>query len=859
LDTRVQLDDLPETTLELTGEADLESIQVGQLAAHNDLGRLSATGNARWLPGQEFDLAYTLSEIDPSILHDAVTGTLRLEGKTNVRLGEQSPVVDLEIDRLDGNVNGYAVLGNASVRYASDTLSIAESRFRIGSNRVDIAGSLGKTLSLGADMDIPALAEIIPEASGAIQGNVMISGSRASPNAKADITGSSLEYQAYSLGKLSVAADISPAKSSYAELQFDEVSAGQMSLDSLYVSANGRLDNHTIKTALSHADSRIGLEASGGYADSQWAGLIDLLEFNSNTTGLWSTDQSSQLTASAEEILLSTTCLRGTGDRGHACVGGSRVSAGSASFELSISDLPLSAIPAIWPANISVSGYLNADVNGDIVDQRLTGEFGVSFRDPVLNAVVDDEPVSVTVTQAIGQATINDNRVESTFRLELAEGAGNGNVEVSIQDVADIQSAIAGAGEITINDASLFAVFIPGVTNPQGTIKGAVTATGSLSAPEFVGEIILTDGAFGVRQSGIQVSDFEVRLAQEAAGQLRLTGRARSGDGQVSIEGLSRISAESGMRAELAISGENFELARLPDWRVNASPEINVVLDERSTLITGELAIPTADVTVKEIPESAESPSRDTIVHGAEGEEARPGRRIEIDIRTTVGPDVQLAGYGLRTGLEGSVRLQGGTHAPYVGNGKLTLRDGQYKAYGQDLEIERGELIFNGPLENPQLDIRAVRRLTDVVAGIRVTGTPLQLRSEVYSEPALSDSEALSYLLTGRPLANATSAGEGDTLNNAAFALGLSGAGPITSQIRTGLGLETLTVEGGSEDGRIIAGKRFGDRLLVEYGYGIIDKLGTLLLRYQLSERLILESRTGTVSNLDIVYSVKKK
>ena len=96
-------------------------------------------------------------------------------------------------------------------------------------------------------------------------------------------------------------------------------------------------------------------------------------------------------------------------------------------------------------------------------------------------------------------------------------------------------------------------------------------------------------------------------------------------------------------------------------------------------------------------------------------------------------------------------------------------------------------------------------------------------------------------------------------LNAAAFALGISGAANIVSQVRSGLGLETLSVEGGADDRRLIAGKRIGNRLLVEYGYGLIDKLGTLLLRYQLTDRIVLESRTGTVSNFDVVYSVKKK
>ena len=81
----------------------------------------------------------------------------------------------------------------------------------------------------------------------------------------------------------------------------------------------------------------------------------------------------------------------------------------------------------------------------------------------------------------------------------------------------------------------------------------------------------------------------------------------------------------------------------------------------------------------------------------------------------------------------------------------------------------------------------------------------------------------------------------------------------IVSQVRTESGLETFAIEGGTDDGRPIAGKRFGNRLLVEYGYGLIDKLGTLLLRYQLTDRITLESRTGTVSNLDVLYNVKKK
>jgi translocation and assembly module TamB len=283
-----------------------------------------------------------------------------------------------------------------------------------------------------------------------------------------------------------------------------------------------------------------------------------------------------------------------------------------------------------------------------------------------------------------------------------------------------------------------------------------------------------------------------------------------------------------------------------------------LVLDDRVARITGELGIPNADVTIHEIPESAEQPSPDVVVHRSDAEEVAQRREIFVDVRTVLGDSVSLAAFGLTTGLEGTVRIAGGSKSPYTGSGRLTLRDGRYKAYGQNLQIEQGQLIFNGPLDNPSLDIRATRTANDdVVAGIHLTGTPKQLRSEVYSEPPLADAEALSYLLTGRSLVNASTE-QGNMLDQATFALGLTTAGAVASRIRGDLGLETLGVRGGSGEQQFVAGKRLGTRLFVEYAYGIVDNLGTLLLRYQLNKRLVVESRSGTISNVDIVYSVKK-
>ena len=859
LEALARIDDQPDTAIKLTGEADLEAMRVSHLAVENLLGRIEASGDVRWLPGRSFDLQYSATGLDPSFLLDSVAGRVGLEGTVTGSVGDNGPDIDLRVERLEGEVNQNPVRGSGVIGISGPGYSVSDTRLQVGSNSVRIDGVFGKSLSLRAEIDAADIAEVLPDATGSLRGRISVRGPSDYPDVQFNLSGAALAWREYSLDSLSANADISAIKQGTAEVQLGRLTIGTFELDEAQLSVTGQLAAHNLRASLRALDTNLVVAASGGYDQQAWSGQLASLAVDNEVLDRWSTLDPSQLTASSDRVSLSRTCLFGPQDTSEVCLSGNVLADGPAAFDISVSGVPVSAIPALPPEGVTLRGHLFADVNGEWVSDRLSARSNVEWRDAAIDAVYDEELVSLVVTKAVGEMTVIDNRVTSAVHVELADRAASGNVQLSIQDFTNNQSAISGRADVSISDASLAAVAVPGILNPQGKVDGTLTLSGSLDSPDFVGEIALTDGSFGLRQTGIEVSELDLRLAQLAPGQLRLHGSARSGEGRVSIEGQTQIGAGSGIRSELQITGEDFELARLPDWQIAASPSIAVVFDDRAARISGDLAIPSASIRVREIPESAESPSPDAIVHRPDSAPPAPARRIDVDVRTTLGDDVQFAGFGLTTGLQGAVQIRGGSHAAYTGNGRLALREGRYKAYGQELEIERGELIFNGPLDNPQLDVRAIRRIRDVVAGIELSGTPAELRSSVYSEPAMSDAEVLSYLLTGRPLASATSSGEGNALNNAAFALGLSGAGSITSQIRGQLGLETLTIAGGADDSRLIAGKRFGDRLLVEYGYGLVDKLGTLLLRYQLNDRFMLESRTGTVSNLDIVYSVKKK
>ena len=133
-----------------------------------------------------------------------------------------------------------------------------------------------------------------------------------------------------------------------------------------------------------------------------------------------------------------------------------------------------------------------------------------------------------------------------------------------------------------------------------------------------------------------------------------------------------------------------------------------------------------------------------------------------------------------------------------------------YQAYGRKLEIETGRLLYRGgPLDNPALDIRAVRKTGDVVAGVKVIGDLQVPELELFSQPSLPQEDQLSYLLLGQPMQSA-SGSEGQMLFNAASSLGLKGG-------------------------------------------NLLDAVNTLRIRYQLNKRLSVQTETGTATGADIL------
>jgi translocation and assembly module TamB len=288
-----------------------------------------------------------------------------------------------------------------------------------------------------------------------------------------------------------------------------------------------------------------------------------------------------------------------------------------------------------------------------------------------------------------------------------------------------------------------------------------------------------------------------------------------------------------------------------PYAELEVEPDLQLQLRAQRLAVSGKVGVPRGLISVRELPPSTVKVSGDARVVGRETPEAEQGMGVAMDVDVEVGQDkLAFSGFGLTADLRGRVHIGDNLDT----RGELDLVNGRYRAYGQRLTIRRARLLFTGPIDQPFLDVEAIRRVDTVVAGIRLSGSAEQPSTTVFAEPAMSQEQALSYLVLGRPLGQ--SAGDNNMLGQAALALGLAGSSSLTTSLATSLGIQDfqLDTEGSGVTTSVVASGNITERLSLRYGVGVFEPANTIALRYELSRRLYLEAASGLASSLDLFY-----
>ena len=629
------------------------------------------------------------------------------------------------------------------------------------------------------------------------------------------------------------------------DLKGSGIQAGDTQLGVLTVGGSGDIKRQQLQLALQGPMLQLGLALEGGLDKDNWRGRLTRGDVKAGGQA-WVLQNPARLERLADgKINLGAQCwISGPASL---CSEEQRLMP-DPKLRFHLKQFPLDSLAQWFPKDFQWQGQLNADFLLDVPASGPKGQVVVDASGGTLRIKDKGQWLDFPYQTLKLTSNLTPSRVDIQFNFN---GGKLGQLMLNARlNPLPKSKPVTGDFRLSGLDISVIRPFVPMVEKLTGQLNGTGTISGGLLAPYINGNVVLSGGEV----SGPELpANFEnLQLSAVINGETAsLNGGWTSGkQGQGSISG--DVAWGKAMSVNVLVKGTNLPVTVEPYAKLDVAPDLRISLKPDNTLlVAGTVNIPKGEITVRELPPSTVKVSDDTVIVGQHTSESEPPMVIDMDIDVVVGQELlTFSGFGLNADIAGQVHIGNNMDT----RGELRLNNGRYRAYGQRLTIRRARLLFTGPIDQPYLDIEAVRQTDDVIAGIRLTGSPEQPTTQIFSEPAMSQEQALSYLILGRPL---TGSGEDDNLlAQAALGLGLMGSSGVTTSLANHLGLKDfeLDTEGSGDSTSVVASGKINDRLSVRYGVGVFEPASTIALRYKLSKRVYVEVASGIASSLDIFY-----
>ncbi len=840
----------------LTGRArgDAEAVALAPFTLATPGGALE--GEARYALDArgEFTLDAALRALDPASLAPAWPGridaTLRVDGAAPTD-GPLRYVAELA--SLRGSLRGQRIDGDVRVDAEGAALAV-QSTLALGEGRVAVDGALAPALDLDVTLRTIDIAPWVLDARGVLDGRLGLRGGAERPALDADLALLDGGWNEIGLQRLTLRGSLPGRGEGRMALRAEALSRGTSRVQAIELALDGRLD----------------------------AGRFDL---------------------SAQGIDAPNLPAPAAGARGRIEAGGAWRSSGDfARGELTFEtlDAVLPALPALalvapatvgwrdaaWslpaPACLRVAGRGRLCAEGDTDDARIAGEaLDLAWLAPFLPEDVDTPlaPSGLVALQAARRRV--DGDVVTTARVDAPQGrlrvggaapetvfGWNGLVLEATQSdgwrvdlradllpdgrlearaSADAAGALDGEIALRATDLSLLEVLSADLVAPRGTIDGRLVLSGTVESPRWKGALAAAPFAVELPALGIAIADGELRVEGDEGGQLRLRGRLPTGDGALEIAGQW---SEDDRPNRVAIRGTDVRVLDTPDGRAWISPALDLEVADGVARLRGRVDVPRAELALDRFEQGVAASSDVVVIDDPPADDGAAGLALDADLTVALGDDVRLRGFGFDGRLSGELKVRDRVDRAPRARGTLELA-GEVRAYGQQLDLERGTLRWgNVAIDEPTIDVRAVRPDSEPEVGIAVTGTGASPIVDVWSRPALPQAEALSWLMFGRPLA-AADGNDAAQLQEAATSLGGSA---VAQAVAGKVGLDTASVGESRALGgtALTVGKRITPKLYVSYGMSLSGTGQVVTVTYALRRWLAAQVETGIEQRIEL-------
>jgi len=535
-------------------------------------------------------------------------------------------------------------------------------------------------------------------------------------------------------------------------------------------------------------------------------------------------------------------------------------------FEARLDEGNFRAIRRWLPEGFSLDGGLNARASGEwlpsgrlrlqgaatmgkgtIAHQHKGGTLRADFRGASLTWDWRDEAIGGAVSIDLADT----GRLRSDFRLPLP---------------ARLPAAINPDGAVSLtldgkmHENGLLTTLFPGmVQESRGELQLEARSAGTWKKPDLSGRILLSKAGAYLPRAGVTVRDVQLSARLEQNNVLVESYSARSGTGSLSGSATLRLQEWRPVEYRGIVRGENFQFIYLPELQVVGSPRLDFSGTMDKITVRGDLTIPELLVTGSRTPAPVR-PSADVVVVDApQVKSSAFPLAMDMQVRVLFGDRVFVKTEGIDARLAGNVDLIIRNPKNIRGRGEVRVVKGSYRAYGVNLEITKGRLVYvGGPVSRPNLDILALRTIGEVKAGVILGGNLQSPVTRLYSEPSMSDSDIMAYIVLGHPLSG--DRGQiASVMSAAGLLLSAGQTAVLQDQISGRFGLDTFGMEPDKSDvtkSLVTVGKYLTPKLFISYGRSLFSPTTYVKARYTFSERWEVETWTGTESGVDLYYKI---
>jgi translocation and assembly module TamB len=818
----------------LNGSGSLDALVLPVLRVKTANGGLAGRLQARWKPSYDIAFDGKLDNFDPAYFFPdypgAVSADMTLAAKQEKDLPWNGAV---NIKRLGGQLRGRALAGTADVRF--DGLNIAGTAdLTAGASRLTLKGSGNARLDVNASLQPLDLNDLNPAWTGRINGTVVLQGDKTNPDYIVKLNGAGLAIPGYAIGRFDL--DGNTVTGRRTQLSAEDVNIDGLSVERVDLLLTGRLKDAGYQASL--VSGEYALEGAGRmqWLDGNPRIDADSLRILGGGTGSWHLQSPMVVQMADAGYRFSPICLANKDYSARVCA----EDTGTA-IAIDGRDFPLFLLePWLNNAGKEFTYTGLASLKGELPkDFDLAGTGFVDLQVPFLKVGVKPN-VDSEITR------IEDVRLEAKWLGRKLSGkfsaqlARSGYVEGRIETGFSDNAPLSGSLKAQLHNLDWLELFSLDIAQPTGRLNGEVTLSGTRAVPLISGSYVLSDLSFQIPALGLKLNDGQLTAKSSENLAMLVKGSIKSGDGRMAVTGLWDPADQLPQSINLRLIGKNVALADTPDLQLAANTDLILTYEQGIYALEGGIDLIKGFVNLESI-DSGVTISSDVVVLDPAPEKLnRSLTKLSLKLDVSASDQVRVSGYGLDGTASGKVAVISPYDSPTKLTGRLELL-GKYKSYGRELQITRGNLIYSNSLVTaPRLDILTEREIEDedITVGLEITGYASNPKTRVVSNPSMTDSEALSWLLFGGPL-NSVSSSQADSINAKAMAFNAGGnllIGTLGSQF--GLDRASLSDSRALGDSTLTIGKQLSPKLFVSYGVSLLGIGQVITLKYLLKKGL---------------------